>query len=309
MDPVYYKNWPTVRISVTAYLHQLKNYRYHWHESEYELDIVLTGRAQFVRGDQNFTLESGDMILINPGVGHASFSLIDDTSAMVIRITKEAFERFLELGKEYRFDFVTDSETRDTSLLRQIRYYSTLLLKSLQDDTVTSETKASASLELLTAGIADHAPFQIISRQREDLFHKEAIRVITSYLEEHYREKVSLDDLAKLTKYNRTYISTIFHKTVGIRFYDYLIRIRITNALYELADDTKTLTDVALDSGFPDLKNFSRKFRETIHVTPARYREVIRTMEGEFLVRNRRFYTPDDELVRPVLEEYLDVFG
>lgn len=308
MEPIYTRTWEKVNISVTAYIHQLMNYRYHWHENEYELDIVLTGRAQFVRGDRNFTLKSGDMILVNPGVGHASFSLVENTYAMVIRISKQAVNRVLPLGKEFRFDFAVDEEVHDLPLSRKIRYYGALLLQSLGENSATGEIKSRASLELLCAAMIDEGTSEVIDCQREDLFHQQAIRVITSYMEEHYREKITLGDLSQLTQYNRTYISTIFRQTVGIRFYDYLIRIRITNALYDLADESKTLTDVAIDNGFPDLKNFNLKFREAIHVTPAQYREIIRTLGGEFVVRQRRYFAPDDPAVRPVLEAYREVF-
>lgn len=308
MEQVFEKNWPKVNIHVTAYIHQLLNYRYHWHEDEYELDIVLSGMAEFVRGDEHFTLESGDLILINPGVGHASFSLVENTAAMVIRISREAFNRFLPFGKTYRFDDLTDSTFRKTVYCRKIRYYSTLLLQSISLQDAIADARARASLEMLTVEIAENVPSEIIAYQKEDLFHQQAMRVITSYMEEHYQEKVSLEDLAKLTQYNRTYISTIFRQTVGIRFYDYLTRIRITNALYELGDPTRTLTQIALDNGFPDLKNFNLKFRETIHVTPAQYRSVIQSRGQDFMVRARRFYSADDKLVHPVLERYADVF-
>lgn len=308
MEPIFQRTWAAVNISVTAYLHQLMNYRYHWHENEYELDIVLTGRAEFVRGDENFTLESGDIILINPGAGHASFSLVEGTSAMVIRISQQAFVRFLSLGQRYQFDYVTDFRTRDSVPARKIRYYGTLLLRSLQGTEVTAETKSRAALEMLSSVIVDQVPSRIIPYQKEDLFHQQAVRVITTYMEANYYRKITLDDLAHLTKYNRTYISTIFRDTVGIRFYDYLIRIRITNALYELADTSKTLTDVAMDNGFPDLKNFNKKFKEAIHITPARYRFVIQEFGGEFVVRKRHYYMPDDALVKPVLDGYEGVF-
>ena len=48
------------------------NYRYHWHEDEYELNILLHGRQECCRGSENFHLDVDDVILVPPGVGHAS---------------------------------------------------------------------------------------------------------------------------------------------------------------------------------------------------------------------------------------------
>ena len=308
MDLIYQRKWEETGISVNSYVHQLKNYRYNWHEDEYELNVVLTGSAEFVRGNDYFTLEGGDMILINPGVGHASYSLMDKTAALVIHIPQEAFKPLLEQGQSYRFMYVTDYKSRNTSTARKLRYYATALLLALAKPDRLNIFRSRALVDLIAALLVDEVPRTIIPYHKEDELHRQAIRIMTSYMQEHFSEKITLDDLASLTRYNRTYISTLFKETLGIRFYDYLIRLRITHALYSLKDDSLTLTDVALDNGFPDLKNFNRKFREFMHISPSQYRAVIRSDPHGFLINQRRFYQPEDPLVSPILRSYLDIF-
>lgn len=309
MDLIYQHAWTGTGITVNAYVHQLKNYRYNWHENEYELNIVLTGSAEFVRGNDYFTLECGDMILINPGTGHASYSLMDKTSALVIHMTAEVFQPLLEMGQSFRFMYVTDYKTRNTSTAQKLRYYATALLLALAKPDRLNIFRSRALVDLIAALLVDEVPRTIVPYHKEDALHKQAIRTMTGYMQEHYAEKITLDNLASLTQYNRTYISTLFKDTLGIRFYDYLIRLRITHALYSLKDDSLTLTDVALDNGFPDLKNFNRKFREFMHISPSQYRAVIRSDQGVFLINQRHFYLPEDPLVAPVLKDYLGVFG
>ena len=47
----YQLDWPRENLSVRCFVHDVFNYRYHWHEDEYELNILLHGRQECCRGD------------------------------------------------------------------------------------------------------------------------------------------------------------------------------------------------------------------------------------------------------------------
>lgn len=188
MDLIYQHAWTGTGITVNAYVHQLKNYRYNWHENEYELNIVLTGSAEFVRGNDYFTLECGDMILINPGTGHASYSLMDKTSALVIHMTAEVFQPLLEMGQSFRFMYVTDYKTRNTSTARKLRYYATALLLALAKPDRLNIFRSRALVDLIAALLVDEVPRTIVPYHKEDALHKQAIRTMTGYMQEHYAE-------------------------------------------------------------------------------------------------------------------------
>lgn len=66
----YQLDWPRENLSVRCFVHDVFNYRYHWHEDEYELNILLHGRQECCRGSENFHLDVDDVILVPPGVGH-----------------------------------------------------------------------------------------------------------------------------------------------------------------------------------------------------------------------------------------------
>ena len=70
----YQMQWPRDSLFVSCYAHELYNYRYHWHDSDYELDILLKGKGEFCSGQNTYYMEENDVILINPKVWHASFS-------------------------------------------------------------------------------------------------------------------------------------------------------------------------------------------------------------------------------------------
>ena len=145
-------------------------------------------------------------------------------------------------------------------------------------------------------------PQQINLISEEDK-RRATIRLLLSYVEEHYAEKLSLEDLADYAQYNRTYVSTLFKQMVGINFHEYLTRVRFQHALNDLTYTNENLTDIALKNGFPDLKTLTSRFRSTFHRTPAQYRAMLKP--DEVLYANvRKYLNPNDTILREKLKEY-----
>lgn len=58
---------PDGTVLAQAYIHQMLNYRYHWHRQEYELFLLLQGKAVFNRGEEVWALE----LLAHPNLGRS----------------------------------------------------------------------------------------------------------------------------------------------------------------------------------------------------------------------------------------------
>ena len=70
----YQLDWPRENLIVRCFVHDVMNYRYHWHEDDYELSILLHGTQEYCRGNKNFLLRENDIILTAPGIGHAPWA-------------------------------------------------------------------------------------------------------------------------------------------------------------------------------------------------------------------------------------------
>ena len=81
-------------VTVDGYIHKIYGYRYNWHVDAYEIDIVLKGTLEFVRNGKKFILHSDDLIIINPGDGHASYPLEVDTAVLVLHFSAKALNDF-----------------------------------------------------------------------------------------------------------------------------------------------------------------------------------------------------------------------
>lgn len=298
-------HWPRDGLSMDCFAHEIMNFRYHWHQDQYELNILLHGSQEFCVGKQTLNLQEDDVILIPPGTGHASFAPQANTRALVLHFSATAFRPFVKKGTRYLFpSCISTADTRSDPRFRRVRFYVGQIFAAAYNKSPYSQLRAKASLELLLATLCECFDPETVQIPEENDPHQEAITRLIRYIEAHYAEKITLEDMAVYSQYNRTYVSTLFKNTVGVNFYEYLTRVRFQHALFELATTGKNLTDIALDNGFSDLKSFNARFREMLNRTPAEYRAqlspdmVIPELTG-------RLYIPlSDPLLRKKLGEY-----
>lgn len=102
----------------------------------------------------------------------------------------------------------------------------------------------------------------------------EAIRIIDA----NYAQNVNLDEIAASLSLSKSYFCRIFKKTTGLTFVHYLNQLRINHSLSLLADQSKTITDIAFEVGFGDSNYFTRVFNDIMKQTPSRYRKSLRHM-------------------------------
>lgn len=85
----------------------------------------FTGRQECCRGSENFHLDVDDVILVPPGVGHASMGSQVDTIAFVLHFSASAFKPLLKKGGIYDFPSCrSDETTRDEPRYRHLRFYA-----------------------------------------------------------------------------------------------------------------------------------------------------------------------------------------
>jgi AraC-like DNA-binding protein/ligand-binding sensor protein len=86
------------------------------------------------------------------------------------------------------------------------------------------------------------------------------------------QEGVSLGQVAKLVNVSANYFSELFHKTTGIRFVDYVARVRVEKAKSRLLDPRARISEVAYAVGFQSLSQFNRAFKKFTGEAPNEYR-------------------------------------
>ena len=95
---------------------------------------------------------------------------------------------------------------------------------------------------------------------------------IKEYLEQHYSERITLDDLATRFFINKYYLTRVFKEQFGQSITAYLTSLRITHAKQLLRFSEKSVEEIGLECGLGALHYFSRVFKEVEGVPPSIYR-------------------------------------
>ena len=116
----------------------------------------------------------------------------------------------------------------------------------------------------------------------EDLSHgNEQIKQVLDYINNHYRENLSLERIARIAYMNPSYFSVYFKKNTGLNFKEYLTQIRLKRAV-EILDQKEIKTyELAEMTGFTDPRYFSELFRKNIGQTPKEYRQELNKSREE----------------------------
>jgi AraC family transcriptional regulator len=102
------------------------------------------------------------------------------------------------------------------------------------------------------------------------------------WIDANAHEPIDLDSAAGEFGLSSFHFLRLFARVLGVTPHQYLIRSRLRRAARLLADDPKSITEIALDVGFSDLSNFVRTFRRAATVSPRSFRQAAKGNRGIF---------------------------
>jgi AraC-like DNA-binding protein len=112
-------------------------------------------------------------------------------------------------------------------------------------------------------------------RQRPEARARDRRRAVEAalWIDAHADRPVDLESAAGQTGLSPFHFLRLFADVLGVTPHQYLVRARLRRAARLLADDARSITDVAFDAGFADLSNFVRTFHRAAGVSPRRFRQ------------------------------------
>ncbi|HEX8053045.1 MAG TPA: helix-turn-helix domain-containing protein [Thermoleophilaceae bacterium] len=119
------------------------------------------------------------------------------------------------------------------------------------------------------------ATVDLLRRRPGDL--PDQIKRAVEYIRANFAKgPLPLDDVAREAHMSRYHFSRTFKRVTGVRFIEYVTRLRLARACALLAESEQTITAVALAVGYQDLRPFERTFKKEIGYTPSQYRRRVR---------------------------------
>ena len=239
----------------------------HSNLSSYLFFIVLKGEGKVGYDGKKHHLKAGDCVFIDC---HKAFS--HETSATNLWSLQWChffgasmsliYEKYLERGGQNVFK--PESGQTFIELLNAI-YATASSNDYIRDMRINEELS-----KLLTILMAEswHKKEQI-----RKVRSKQSVMPVKEYLDQHYNEKITLDDLASRFFISKNYLTRVFKEQLGMSVKDYIQVLRITHAKQLLRTTDKTAEDIGIECGFGTLFYFSRVFKEKEGISPIGYRE------------------------------------
>lgn len=104
--------------------------------------------------------------------------------------------------------------------------------------------------------------------------HSESRRVqkVQTYIDEHFRHSIRLEDLAHLVGMSPAAFSKFFKLRTGKTLSDYVLDIRIGHTIRLLVDSSMSVSEICYECGFNNISNFNRIFKKKKNCTPSEFR-------------------------------------
>lgn len=100
----------------------------------------------------------------------------------------------------------------------------------------------------------------------------EAIQKTLDYMEEHYEEELTIEQLSTIAHLSRFYYQRLFYRLTGYTVSEYLRSVRLKMAAGLLKADSGKIMDIAMQCGFSGHSTLTRAFRKCYGMSPAEYR-------------------------------------
>lgn len=245
----------------------------HRHDDVLELLYIMQGDGQYIVNGKAYLVQPGNLIICNAGVMHGEAPYLKHCAESYCLVLKDLYlPELLPNTLSKPSDTPVYFFTEDRAEVEHI-----LLALYAQH---AHSTEAYTVCNLLANALLNIIYAKIVSRQKTGALaqknDEEFIQSIIQFLDEHYQEPISLQELGKEFHISPSYLSHIFKTEIGLPPIKYLMNRKIGESQNLLMNTSLPISDISDSLGFNDSGHFSRTFKKYIGITPSEYRQYFR---------------------------------
>lgn len=238
---------------------------YSFHQSV-EIVFMLTGSGKLKLDGKHYSVKKEDIFLINRGQLH---SLILDPNSISISffipleyLTVNAPE---EVSHSWTcLSFLNNKESQ--------RYFDEVRGYVRQIYDIQNQNGRTIAYRRSILQLLDALDRYYLDSRAECVNRNDSLTGILHFIAEHYRDDISLKDIASDAHFTPEYLSRLFKKEMDMTVHQYITDIRVSKAASLLRNTNQSITEIALDVGFGNSNLLISAFRKKYGDTPGKYR-------------------------------------
>lgn len=248
-----------------------------------QLFYVLDGTMTLLYQAKKYTLFAGDIffipknevILLTTELSHAltyviSSTILTDSSRIYCNSAAGGshYDDFRSMIAEDIYQMTHATDNLESAMEQHLRRIPDMLSSHFwgPSDLLTPDNLSGASTQ-------SDSKYQIF------------LRDVMDEINHNYKKRITLNQLAKKYHFSPSYLSRLFLKETGLHFNDYLANLRLAEAISQLVFTSKSVNEIAEQSGFADNRAFLDAFKRANGVSPSTYRKQVSGESKQGIVR------------------------
>lgn len=243
----------------------------HWHDA-IELIYIQTGTIDMTIGQQSIHLPEGSLVMINSRDIH-SLRCTTENRSLLLQVPDDFISRYIPEWSSLRFEIPQNpaSAPEETKVQRIKETMQQMYILSDIAPEGSSLRFASLTFDLLFQLYHSFRSFTPVPpKQQTASLHR--LDTILRYIDAHYQESLTLEDLSQVVSLQPEYFCRFFKKTMGMTCFQYISEIRLAHIYQDLKSTDVPLYQLLEQHGFTNYKLFRKVFFQKFDTTPSKLR-------------------------------------
>lgn len=254
----------------------------HWHD-EIEIVYCFTGECSYYINFEHYTIKEGDILIIPPTVIH-SFEQKENKAYYGISIlfNLSIINNALDsCSRKYFMPLLNNKIILNTHLKNGEKYHNGAsgIIEKIIRCYYNKEEFYELELKMhLFELFSWYFKNGLYVKKKENYSldkNMDKIKRILMYIEEHYSERIVLEDIAVITNQSVYNLSHSFKKCTGQSPLEFINGYRLNFAAKLLIETENPIINIAFETGFNNVSYFNRAFKKKFCMTPTEYRKKV----------------------------------
>ena len=246
------------------------NTKPHWHK-ELEFVYMIDGEMHTMTNGKKQVITNGELYFCNSKDIHVTSVLNSQAQYkyLVVQLSHDFLKHYCEEGDACRFAVESDDAKR--LLAEQFEKLLTILETEIptEEQRYISIKKTQIILEIYHI-LLTKCKVQGVAEAEKIIARNSYAKDVIEYINENYKEELSLEMLAKAVGLSSQYLSKNFKSATNMGILQYINLVRLEHANKELLNGAENVTQAALNNGFASARTYIEACKKVYGMTPTK---------------------------------------